>query len=356
MKLPLNPCRAAFGKSLHLLKSSHGRVTREGGQKRAVRPAQVDRFLFRLAAQQAVEEPGREAIPAADPVVHIQLAGGRDIGLAVDPGHSAPAMVIGGMHLTQGGGNHLDLRIFTDDLVDHPEECARIELGFGGDLGTGDAEPHLQVFLIPDQHVHVLHDAADDRLGAFRSAPDVPQFGAVVQVEGGHRPGSFGSLHAFDDDFAGRFRERGKDPAAVQPAHPVCQDGVPVEVTGLELGGGFIGAVVKDHRGAHAVAAVAVDGGHVGAVHAVVLEMFVEGSDSHQAHTFGDQIADGVIHHGRDHARAQAEAVGQVGGHVVLAAAGMHPAIRWPCRKGQSRDRRGGSARRAKGSRARLLI
>ncbi len=128
--------------------SGHGRVAREGGQQRAVRPAQVDGFLFRLAAQQAVEEPGREAVSAADPVVHIQLAGGRDIGLAVDPGHRAPTVVVGGMDLAQGGGNHLDLRIFTDDLVDHPEERARIELGFGGDFGPWDAEPQLQVFLV----------------------------------------------------------------------------------------------------------------------------------------------------------------------------------------------------------------
>ncbi len=52
-----------------------------------------------------------------------------------------------------------------------------------------------------------------------------------------------------------------------------------------------------------------------------MLELLVEGRDAHGPHALGDQIADGIVdHRGRD-ARLHAEAVGQVGGAVELAAA-----------------------------------
>ena len=43
------------------------------GQQRAVRPSQAQRRLRRLAGHEAVEEPGGKAVPAADPVVHVEL-------------------------------------------------------------------------------------------------------------------------------------------------------------------------------------------------------------------------------------------------------------------------------------------
>ena len=72
------------------------------------------------------------------------------------------------------------------------------------------------------------------------------------------------------------------------------------------------------------MAAVAVDGRHVGAVDPVMLESLIKGFDAHGAHPFSDQVANRIIHHGSHHAGVQAEAVGQVGGHVIFAAAGMH--------------------------------
>ena len=109
------------------------------------------------------------------------------------------------------------------------------------------------------------------------AAGDVPELGAVVEVEGDDGAGGFGGLHALDDDFGGGRRERGEDAAAVEPAHAAGEDALPVEVAGLELGAGFVAAVVEHDRGAHALAAVAIDGRHVGAVDAVVLEVLVEG-------------------------------------------------------------------------------
>ena len=90
---------------------------------------------------------------------------------------------------------------------------------------------------------------------------------------------------------------------------------------------GFVAAVIKDHGRAHALAAVAIDGGHVGAVDAVMFEVFVERLDAHGAHPLGDQVADGIIHHGADDARLHAEAVRQVGGAIELAAADVDLAL-----------------------------
>ena len=135
------------------------------------------------------------------------------------------------------------------------------------------------------------------------------------------------ACHAFDDDLGGGRRERGEDAAAVEPADAAGEDGLPVEVARLELGAGLVAAVVEDHGRAHALAAVAIDGGHVGAVDAVVLEVLVEGLHAHGPHPLGDQVADGIIHHRRGDAGLQAEAVGQVGGDVKLAAADVDLAL-----------------------------
>src|SRR5579875_683627 len=108
-------------------------------------PAQVHRFLRRLAGQQTVNEAGRIAVAATYAVIYIQLGGGRLEGLAVNPGDRTPTVTVGGMHLTQGGGDNLHLWMVLGDAVDHSEKSARIELRFRGDFGPGNAESHLQI-------------------------------------------------------------------------------------------------------------------------------------------------------------------------------------------------------------------
>jgi hypothetical protein len=49
--------------------------------------------------------------------------------------------------------------------------------------------------------------------------------------------------------------------------------------------------------------------------------MLVERLHAHGTHPLGDQIADGIIHHRRRHARLQAKAIRQVGGAVELTTA-----------------------------------
>jgi hypothetical protein len=52
-----------------------------------------------------------------------------------------------------------------------------------------------------------------------------------------------------------------------------------------------------------------------------VREALVEGLDAHPPHALGDELPDRIVDHRRGDSRTQAEAVGEVGGGVELAAA-----------------------------------
>jgi hypothetical protein len=60
----LDARRATSGKRPHLFECRHGRISREGRQERAVRPAKIDGFLFWLAREETVEKTGGKPIPA----------------------------------------------------------------------------------------------------------------------------------------------------------------------------------------------------------------------------------------------------------------------------------------------------
>ncbi|MFT3961480.1 hypothetical protein [Propionivibrio sp.] len=231
------------------------------------------------------------------------------------------------MHVAQGRRHDLDLRMLLDDAVDHAEKGARIELGFRGHLRPGDAQAFLQVLLVADQHVDVLENPVEHRHGPRLPAGHVPQLGPVVQVERHHGAGRLGGLHAFHDDVRRRLGKRREDAAAMEPAHAAGEDFLPVEIARLEQAAGLVGAVVEDDGRTHAKAAVAIDRGHVRPAHPVVLETLVEGLHAHGADRAVDQLADGIIDHGRHDARLHAEAVRQVGRAVELAAAHVNPAF-----------------------------
>ena len=59
-----------------------------------------------------------------------------------------------------------------------------------------------------------------------------------------------------------------------------------------------------------------------------MFEMFVESLNSHRLYAFGNQIADGIVDHGRGDSSLQAKAVSQVGCAVEFAAADMDQAFR----------------------------
>ena len=112
-----------------------------------------------LAREQAVDESRGKSVAAADAIEHIQFRGGRGVSLAVDPGHRAPGMAIGGVHLAQGSGHDLHVRQLLHHVVHHAEEHAGIEFRFRRHFGAGNAEPFLQILFIADQHVDILDNA-----------------------------------------------------------------------------------------------------------------------------------------------------------------------------------------------------
>jgi hypothetical protein len=113
----------------------------------------------------------------------------------------------------------------------------------------------------------------------------------------------------------------------MEPAHPTREERVPVEIPRGEARGGFVAAVVENHGRSDTEAPIAEDRCHVGAGDAVVDEALVDGANTSGPDAFGDEVADGVVHHGRDDCGVHAEAVRQVGGHVELAAADVDAAL-----------------------------
>src|SRR5579883_2928500 len=81
----LDPGGAAPREGAHLLEGRHRRVAGERRDERAVRPPEPHRLLGRLSGQEAVEEPGGEAVAPADPIEDVEIADGRGERGAVDP-------------------------------------------------------------------------------------------------------------------------------------------------------------------------------------------------------------------------------------------------------------------------------
>jgi len=113
----------------------------------------------------------------------------------------------------------------------------------------------------------------------------------------------------------------------MEPAYTSVKNCLPVKITWLQLSGSLMAAVVKHHRRANAIAAVAVNGRHVGSIDAVVFEVAVERLHTHRSHTFGNQVANGIVHYGGRDASSKSKAVRQVGGAIELSATDVDLAL-----------------------------
>ena len=162
---------------------------------------------------------------------------------------------------------------------------------------------------------------------ALVAAPDIPELGAIVQIEGSDGARRLGRLHGLGDELAGGFRQCGKDSTTVKPPDPRAKDGGPIKIPGFEHGPGFVRPIIENHRRPHAEAAIAVYGGHIGAVHAIVLKMLVERLNAHGPHALRDQVSDGIIYHRGCHTRLQAKAIRQVGSAIELATTNVNLAF-----------------------------
>jgi len=83
-------------------------------------------------------------------------------GKVVSSAPCAPAVPVGRVDLAQGGRDGFHVREHLVHMLDGAKEGVRVERRRAGHVRPGDAEALLQVFLVADEHVHVLDDACND--------------------------------------------------------------------------------------------------------------------------------------------------------------------------------------------------
>ena len=246
---------------------------------------------------------------------------------AVHPGHRAPAVAIGGVHFAQRGRHDLDVRMLLDHPVDHPKERRRVELGLPATSGPGMPSPFCRSSSLPTSTSTCSTMRPITSTARLRPARNVPELLAEVQIEDTTAPAALAACMPSMMTSAVVSESAAKMPPLWNQRTPAREDGLPIEIAGLQQRARLVAAVVEDHRRAHPVAAIAVDRRHVRAVDAVVLEALVERPDAHGAHALGDQVADRIIDHGAGDAGLHPEAVRQIGGDIELAAADVDLAL-----------------------------
>src|SRR3954469_11990957 len=138
---------------------------------------------------------------------------------------------------------------------------------------------------------------------------NIPKLSAIIQVKRDNRPFAFRCFHGFDDYLRRRCRERRENTTRMEPAHTAAEYFFPIKIALLQLRGGLVAAVIKHHWRPDALASVAIHGSHVWAMHAIMFKMFIKWFQSHGFYPFRDQIADGIVDHGRGHACSQPKAI-----------------------------------------------
>ena len=201
--LALDASGTAGGHGFDFLDGGHGGIAGVGGEECTVGPAEVEGGLWVTSVKQTIDETGGEAITAADAVDDIEFDGFGLVGFAFHPKHGAPGVAVGGVDFAESGGDGFDVGKFAGDFFHHAEEGGGIKFGVGFDVLAFESETFLEVFFVTDEDINVFDDAIERFLGFVESTADLPEFGAVVEVEGSDSAGGFGGLHGFDDEFGG---------------------------------------------------------------------------------------------------------------------------------------------------------
>src|SRR5204863_3616347 len=108
----------------------------------------------------------------------------------------------------------------------------------------------------------------------------------------------------------------GKYSPAVKPTDTSGKDVLPIEIPRRQLRRRLITTIVKNNRGANPLPPVAVNGGHIRALHPIMLEVLVKRLHTHGPDSLCNEIANGVIRHRGHDSGPQPEAIGEVGGDV----------------------------------------
>ena len=92
-------------------------------------------------------------------------------------------MTVGGMNFTQGRGDHFDMRMFFGHIIHHAEKCGWIQFGRRFSRRSWNPETELQIFFVPDQHIHILDNLIEHRHGTVMASNNIPKLSPIIQIE-----------------------------------------------------------------------------------------------------------------------------------------------------------------------------
>src|SRR3981081_3446294 len=215
-----------------------------------------------------------------------------------------------------------------NDMLDHRQERAGIQLGTCRHLRTREAKALLQILLVAHQHVNVIDNRPKHLMSALHPAPRLPQLLPVVQVERADNSSSPGGLHRLNHQLRRSLRERSEDAAAMKPPHTFSKNRLPVEITRLQQRRSFVAAVVEYNRSTHPQTLIAVHRRNIRSARSIVFESLIERTHTHPPHPLRNQITDRIGHHCRRDSSALTKSIGQIRGDIELAAAHMNGKLR----------------------------
>ena len=140
-----NARASALHHPLHLRQGHHRGIARRGHGQSAVSRAALDRVLWTLVGEKAVDEPGGERVASSHPVEDLQvLAPLRLVELAFVPADGSPVVEGRGLGVAQGSGDDREIREGRDRLSIMRPNCegSRAERS---SPGPGTAKPSAAV-------------------------------------------------------------------------------------------------------------------------------------------------------------------------------------------------------------------
>src|SRR5271170_563218 len=101
------------------------------------------------------------------------------------------------------------------------------------DIRPLEAKALLQIFFVANQHIDMISNGSKHLVCAVHPADRLPKLLPIIQVEGADDPLPLSFLQRLNQQLGRRLRQRGKNTAAMEPAHPLAEDLLPVEVARL---------------------------------------------------------------------------------------------------------------------------
>ena len=224
-----------------------------------MRGAAFDSPLRTAAGHQAVDEPRRERIAAADPVEDLEVRPRRRVEeVAARPADRRPVIHRRALRMTQRRRHDSQVGKFTHDLADHPLEPIEVEIGvLTRDPRHLESQRGGKIFLVADQHVDERHETPVDRNRARVATERAPQRFTIVEIERHGCAVTPRRLHGFTRHLRRRVGERAEDAAGVQPARALAvEDAGPIDVARAELRDRGVAPVRAADPGANAEAAL----------------------------------------------------------------------------------------------------